>query len=170
MVPENNYKLSTMIDPIMSIGTLADRVGLSVSAIRKYENEGLIISYRRPTGRRLFSLEDIDRVKMIKHLINNVGLNMEGIRRLQALIPCWELLSCDPAEREKCPAYEDTTKPCWMIKDNLCSEVVRKTCRTCPIYRFGSQCTEDIKSLVHRHSKSEQTSQAMKQLKKMQDH
>ena len=49
-------------DPLIPIGVLAERVGLSVSAIRKYENESLIIAHRTDSGHRLFSREDIDRV------------------------------------------------------------------------------------------------------------
>lgn len=137
-----------MTDPVMSIGTFAAKVGLSVSAIRKYETEGLIISRRTPTGRRLFSREDIDRVGLIQHLINHIGLNIEGIRRLQALFPCWEILPCTLEDMDRCPAYRDTTKPCWMVKHRPCSAELEK-CRICPVYRLVSQCTEDMKSVVH---------------------
>ncbi|NQT40396.1 MAG: MerR family DNA-binding transcriptional regulator, partial [Planctomycetes bacterium] len=50
-------------DPLIPIGVLAERVGLSVSAIRKYENESLIIAHRTDSGHRLFSHEDIGRVR-----------------------------------------------------------------------------------------------------------
>ena len=73
-------------DPVISIGVLAQRVGLSVSAVRKYENEGLIIAHRTDSGHRLFSLEDIKRVRNIQHMIQDLGLNIEGIRRMQALL------------------------------------------------------------------------------------
>lgn len=63
-------------DPVMSIGTLADKVGLSVSAVRKYENE----------------------------------------------------------------------------------------CRQCVVYRFGSLCTERIKSLVHDQDGSQNASAAIREL------
>ena len=81
-------------DPLISIGVLAQKVGLSVSAVRKYENEGLIIAHRTPSGHRLFSHEDISRVRNVQHLIQDLRLNIEGIRRMQALLPCWELLPC----------------------------------------------------------------------------
>jgi MerR family transcriptional regulator/heat shock protein HspR len=136
-----------LTDPVISIGTLAQKVGLSVSAIRKYESEGLIISHRTPSGHRLFSHEDIDRVRIIHHLIQEVGLNIEGIRRLLAMLPCWELSSESRAEREKCPAFKDPSKPCWMTKIAHDQSHGEK-CRKCAVYRFGSQCTEDIKGIV----------------------
>ena len=67
-------------DPVISIGVLAERVGLSVSAVRKYENEGLVIAHRTSSGHRLFSYEDIGRVRHIQHLIQDLGLNTEGSR------------------------------------------------------------------------------------------
>ena len=77
----------TIDDPVISIGVLAQKVGLSVSAVRKYENEGLLIAQRTESGHRLFSHEDVTRVRNIQHLIQDLGLNIEGIRRLQSLLP-----------------------------------------------------------------------------------
>ena len=59
-------------DPLIAIGALARKVGLSVSAVRKYENEGLIIAHRTASGHRLFSHEDISRVRNIQHMIQKL--------------------------------------------------------------------------------------------------
>lgn len=135
-------------DPVISIGVLAERVGLSVSAVRKYEKEGLLIAHRTPSGHRLFSLEDIRRVEYIQHLIRDLGLNFEGIRRMQALVPCWNLLPCNEVKRKACPAYQNTTRPCWAIKGMSCAPQGNE-CRCCHVYRLGSLCTEEIKHLLH---------------------
>lgn len=135
-------------DPVISIGVLAEKVGLSVSAVRKYENEGLTIAHRTPSGHRLFSREDIRRVKNIHRMTHEIGLNFEAIRRMQALLPCWDLLPCDEKIRESCPAYTNNTRPCWMVNGQ--ESIARgNQCRECVVYRFGSLCTEQIKSLVH---------------------
>ena len=138
-------------DPVISIGVLADRVGLSVSAVRKYENEGLIIAHRAESGHRLFSHEDISRVRNIQHMIQDLGLNVEGIRRVQALLPCWSLSPCDEETRSTCAAYEDDTQPCWTIKGLDCAPQGNE-CRRCAIYRFGSLHTQDIKRLLHHQN------------------
>jgi len=151
-------------DPVMSIGTLAEKVGLSVSAVRKYENESLIIAHRTHSGRRLFSREDVDRIRTVQHMIQEVGLNIEGIRRLQALLPCWELLPCNSEKREKCPAFKDNGRPCWMIKGLDCTPSHGNECRQCVIYRFGSLCTERIKSLLYGQDGSQDTSMAIREL------
>ena len=135
-------------DPVIAIGVLAEKVGLSVSAVRKYENAGIIIAHRTASGHRLFSLEDIGRVRNIQHMIQDLGLNVEGIRRMQSMLPCWDLLPCSAATRERCPAYQDGTRPCWMIKGLDCAPQGNE-CRQCAVYRFGSLCTLDVKRLLH---------------------
>jgi MerR family transcriptional regulator/heat shock protein HspR len=135
-------------DPVISIGVVARRAGLSVSAVRKYENEGLVIAHRAGSRHRLFSREDINRVRHIQHMIQDLGLNIEGIRRMQALLPCWDLRPCGPACRKSCPGYRDNTRPCWM-SNGLSSTSRDIRCRQCRVYRCGSMCTQEIKQLVH---------------------
>ncbi len=135
-------------DPVISIGVLAQKVGLSVSAVRKYENEDLIIAHRTDSGRRLFSHEDIHRVRNIQHMIQELGLNTEGIRRMQAILPCWEMLPCSPEARQKCPAYQEDARPCWMVKGIKCGRQ-QSGCRRCSVYRLVSLRTQHIKRLLH---------------------
>ena len=154
----------------MSIGTLAEKVGLSVSAVRKYENECLIIAHRTPSGHRLFAREDIDRIRNIQHMIQDLGLNIEGIRRLQAMLPCWELLPCSAQKRRTCPAFNGKSRPCWMIKGLDCTPSHGNECRQCVVYRFGSLCTEQIKSLVHNQRGAQGANAAIKELMSRKRH
>jgi MerR family transcriptional regulator/heat shock protein HspR len=151
-MPEANsqYKFD---DPVISIGVLADKVGLSASAVRKYENKGLIIAHRAASAHRLFSGEDIARVRNIHRMIQGLGLNIEGIQRLQALLPCWELLPCTLEARMECPAYEGNNRPCWTLKGLKCNPQGNQ-CRQCAVYRYGSLCTEHIKRLLHSQTGS----------------
>jgi MerR family transcriptional regulator/heat shock protein HspR len=135
-------------DPVMSIGTAAAKVNLSVSAVRKYEKEGLLIYYRTPTGRRLLSRSDLRRVEMIQHMIGDLGLNMVGIRRLLALLPCWTLKPCDRQEQVSCNTARDGARPCWMLGGRS-RNGPSAGCRDCAVYRYGAYCTETIKSLLH---------------------
>jgi MerR family transcriptional regulator/heat shock protein HspR len=137
-----------LTDPVISIGALARKVGRSVSAIRKYENEGLILAHRTESGHRLFSHEDIRRVQSLRHLMQELGLNVAGIRRLLALLPCWNLLPCHADTRRNCPAYRESTRPCWMIKGLTCAPQGNE-CRRCVVYRLGLLCLRDIKRLLH---------------------
>jgi len=154
---------SDITDAVMSIGTLAEKVGLSVSAVRKYEKEGLLIPHRVPSGHRLFSFEDVHRVRYIHRMIQDLGLNSEAIRRMQALLPCWDLLPCSSESGRTCPAYQDNSRPCWTIRGMSCAPQGNE-CRQCVVYRFGSLCTEEIKSLVHEQADSEDRSAALREL------
>jgi len=150
-------------DPVISIGVLAQRVGISVSAVRRYETEGLIIAHRSGSGRRLYSHQDISRVQNIQHLIQDSGLNIEGIRRMQALLPCWDLLPCSAETCKSCSAYRAGSRPCWMVRGGVCA-AKEGQCRQCDVYRWGSLCTEEIKGLLHDQAISQNSSAAVRQL------
>ena len=150
-------------EPVISIGTLAEKLGLSVSTIRKYESEGLLIAHRTASGHRRFSIEDVDRVRNIQHMIHDLGLNIEGIRRIQAMLPCWELLPCSEETREKCPAFMDNRQPCWVSR-GLGSAEHDNERRKCIVYRLGSQSAEDIKHLLHEQKSPCNPCQAVREL------
>lgn len=144
---ESRSHFGEMDEPVISIGVLSQKVGLSVSAVRKYEREGLIVAHRTDSGHRLFSHNDVARVRNVQRMIQDIGLNIEGIRRLGALLPCWDLLPCDEETRNACPAYQDATRPCWMIRGLDCVPKGNE-CHKCVVYRLGSLCTQDIKRLL----------------------
>ncbi len=135
-------------EPIISIGTAARMLSLSTSAIRKYEKEGLLLYHRTTTGRRLLSRSDITRIKMIQHMVSDLGLNMEGIRRLLALLPCWKLKPCTTEDQESCHAMKDHLHPCWMTDVTECARN-GADCRSCTVYRYGAYCTDVIKQLLY---------------------
>ncbi len=134
-------------DPVLSIGSAAKITELSESALRKYESAGLILFYRTETNRRMVSLEDLERIRLIQNLVKNKGLNLEGILRLWTLVPCWELKRCTEQDRRECRATVDSERPCWVLMENKgCAG--ETDCRSCEVYRFGAYCTEDLKSLI----------------------
>ena len=70
---------------ILSIGELAERTGLTVSAIRFYEAQGLISPRRSPGGQRRFLRSDIRRLSFIL-IVQQLGYTVEQIReRLKSL-------------------------------------------------------------------------------------
>ena len=69
----------------LSIGALADRTGLAVSAIRYYEAQGLISPWRNAGGQRRFERADLRRLSFIM-IAQQLGFSLEEIRpRLKAL-------------------------------------------------------------------------------------
>jgi MerR family redox-sensitive transcriptional activator SoxR len=69
----------------LSIGQLADRTGLSVSAIRFYETKGLISPGRNTGGQRRFQRADIRRLSFVL-IAQQFGFTINQIKeRLQSL-------------------------------------------------------------------------------------
>jgi MerR family redox-sensitive transcriptional activator SoxR len=73
-------------DDIVSIGDLAARTGLSVSAIRFYEARGLVHSVRSPGGQRRFRRADARRLSFIR-IAQQLGLSIEGIAEELGKLP-----------------------------------------------------------------------------------
>ena len=68
--------------PVYVISVAAELVRVHPRTLRIYEVEGLICPSRTPTNIRLYSENDIRRVTWIRHLTQNLGVNLAGIRVL----------------------------------------------------------------------------------------
>jgi len=66
---------------VLPIGTVMKLTNLTARQIRYYESQDLIKPERSDGNRRLYSLNDIDRLLEIKDYIDD-GLNMAGIRKV----------------------------------------------------------------------------------------
>lgn len=68
--------------PVYVISVAASIVSVHPRTLRIYEDEGLIAPARTPTNIRLFSENDIRRVLWIRHLTQERGVNLAGVRVL----------------------------------------------------------------------------------------
>ena len=68
-----------MVSEGLSIGEIAARTGLAVSAIRYYEEEGLVAPWRNPAGRRRFQRADIRRLSFVM-VAQQFGFTLSQIR------------------------------------------------------------------------------------------
>ena len=80
---------------LLSIGQLARRTGLSVSAIRFYEREGLIAPLRNAGGQRRFARADIRRLSFVM-IAQQFGFSLSRIREELDLLP----LGRPPSEQD----------------------------------------------------------------------
>jgi len=68
--------------PVYVISVAASIVSVHPRTLRIYEEEGLICPARTPTNIRLYSENDVRRVMWIRHLTQNLGVNLAGVRIL----------------------------------------------------------------------------------------
>jgi MerR family transcriptional regulator, redox-sensitive transcriptional activator SoxR len=84
---ETNGKTSTMVEvKRFSVGEVAARVGVNTSALRFYEEHGLIRSERSPSGHRRYRPDVLRRVSFIK-AAQQVGLSLDDIRTALGSLP-----------------------------------------------------------------------------------
>lgn len=133
-------------EPIYTIGVAANKLGMTVHSLRQYEREGLILTYKTPTGRRLYSDLELEKIRCIKQMIQGQGLNFEGIRRLMALVPCWKLRKCKGNTRDVCYPVKDKSRPCWSSEEKCAHPL--PDCRDCPVYQKTVHC-DDIKLFIY---------------------
>lgn len=68
--------------PVYIISVAAELVSVHPRTLRIYEGEGLVRPARTPTNIRLYSENDLRRVLWIRHLTQNLGVNLAGVRVL----------------------------------------------------------------------------------------
>ncbi len=95
-------------EPVYPIGVAARMLGVHPRTLRIYENEGLIRP-RYKGGRRLFSHNDIQWTTCLRSMIHDDGISIPGIKKLLALVPCWEIAECPAEVHQSCEAKVDMT-------------------------------------------------------------
>jgi MerR family transcriptional regulator, heat shock protein HspR len=71
--------------PCYMISVAADLVGMHPQTLRIYENKGLIRPKRTAGNTRLYSDADLDRLRLIQRLTNELGLNLAGVEHVLRL-------------------------------------------------------------------------------------
>ncbi|WOR15611.1 redox-sensitive transcriptional activator SoxR [Hyphomonas sp. FCG-A18] len=95
----------------MTIGDLAGRTGLSVSAIRFYEAKGLIHPDRNSGGQRRFAGADIRRLSFVM-IAQQLGLSITEIREALTALP-----------NERTPTKRDWTRLSRSIRRRLDDQI-----------------------------------------------
>jgi MerR family transcriptional regulator/heat shock protein HspR len=86
------------------ISTAARLLDMHPQTLRKYERLGLVRPSRTIGSMRLYSRDELDRLKLIKRLVDEAGINLAGIQRLlsiaEALQRIRPLMSDDTLHRQ----------------------------------------------------------------------
>jgi MerR family transcriptional regulator, heat shock protein HspR len=67
-------------EPLFVISVAARLVEMHPQTLRKYEREGLVAPSRTTGNLRLYSDRDIERLRQVKYLVDERGLNLAGVQ------------------------------------------------------------------------------------------
>ena len=67
------------------ISMAARLLDMHPQTLRKYERLGLVRPTRTVGSMRVYSREELDRLKVIKHLVEEEGVNLAGVQRLLSI-------------------------------------------------------------------------------------
>ena len=67
------------------ISGAARLLGMHPQTLRKYERLGLIQPTRTIGSIRLYSRDELERLRLIKHLVDELGINLAGVQRLLSI-------------------------------------------------------------------------------------
>ena len=67
---------------VYKISVAADLAGMHPQTLRIYEARGLITPKRSPKNTRLYSDEDVERLRRIQELTTELGMNLAGVEKV----------------------------------------------------------------------------------------
>jgi MerR family transcriptional regulator/heat shock protein HspR len=67
---------------VYMISVAAELAGMHPQTLRIYEARGLITPHRSPKNTRLYSDEDVERLRRIQALTGELGMNLAGVERV----------------------------------------------------------------------------------------
>jgi MerR family transcriptional regulator/heat shock protein HspR len=67
---------------VYMISVAAELAGMHPQTLRIYETRGLITPQRSPKNTRLYSQDDVERLKRIQELTSELGMNLAGVERV----------------------------------------------------------------------------------------
>ncbi|WP_079389254.1 redox-sensitive transcriptional activator SoxR [Pseudomonas aeruginosa] len=131
----------------LSVGELARRAGVAVSALHFYETKGLISSQRNAGNQRRFSRETLRRVVVIK-VAQRVGIPLAEIARALQTLPAGRSPSAADWARLSAQWKEDLTEridKLLLLRDQLdgCIGCGCLSLQACPLRNPGDQLSAE---------------------------
>jgi MerR family transcriptional regulator/heat shock protein HspR len=74
-----------MDEDLYLISVAARLLGMHPQTLRKYERLGLIHPSRTIGSMRLYSRDELERLRVIKRLVDHGGINLAGVQRLLSI-------------------------------------------------------------------------------------
>ncbi|MGI5940217.1 MAG: heat shock protein transcriptional repressor HspR [Thermoleophilia bacterium] len=74
--------LHDKLRPVFMISVAAELAEMHPQTLRTYERRGLIRPKRSTKSTRLYSMDDVERLRRIQQLVSECGLNLAGVERV----------------------------------------------------------------------------------------
>lgn len=81
--------------PILPIGAISQTLNIHQRTLRIYDKEGILCPSRSDKNRRNYSLNDLEKAKLILFLTRNLALNLAGVKIILAML---EMSKIDPED------------------------------------------------------------------------
>ena len=72
-------------DDLFLISVAARMLGMHPQTLRKYERLGLVQPNRTIGSMRLYSRSELERLRLIKRMVDDAGINLAGVHRLLSI-------------------------------------------------------------------------------------
>jgi MerR family transcriptional regulator/heat shock protein HspR len=86
------------------ISMAARLLDMHPQTLRKYERLGLVRPTRTVGSMRLYSSDELERLRLIKHLVDEAGVNLAGVQRLLSIAEAVQrmrsLMTDDPSRSD----------------------------------------------------------------------
>ncbi len=99
------------------ISVAARMLGMHPQTLRKYERLGLVLPSRTIGSMRLYSRDELERIKLIKRLVDDTGINLAGVQRLLSIAEVVQRLR--PLMRDDALLARDTRRRVTQELDEL---------------------------------------------------
>lgn len=73
-------------EDIYFISVAARMLGMHPQTLRKYERLGLVQPTRTVGSMRLYTREELARLRIIKRMVDDAGINLAGVQRLLSVV------------------------------------------------------------------------------------
>ena len=127
---------------VFMISVAAELAEMHPQTLRMYEARGLIEPKRSPKGTRLYSQKDVERLRRIQEMTNELGLNLAGVERVLELEAKLERAQAkvDALER-RAAELRDEVEKLMSARDKLRGELVplKHTRALIPVQRPRSE-------------------------------
>ncbi len=115
---DNNSRQHCLKAKLLSASVVAKILQINISTLRTYELEGLIYP-EYIGGQKGFSIEQINWISCLRHMIQDKGISIPGLIRLLKLAPCWEIAQCPHETINTCKARAFSMKHLTTNKEKV---------------------------------------------------